>query len=72
MANHGGGYSYRLCPAPESEDDVVTEECFQKTPLMFHGDTQWVQYGDMGPNTTFRANRTTEGTWPVGSQWTKE
>ena len=29
LANHGGGYSYRLCRAGEQ----LTEECFQKTPL---------------------------------------
>ena len=29
LANHGGGYSYRLCKAGEQ----LTEECFQKTPL---------------------------------------
>lgn len=69
IANHGGGYSYRLCKKPE--EGVVTEECFQATPLTFHGDSQWVQYGEGGPKTTFQANRTTEGTWPEGSQWTK-
>ena len=69
IANHGGGYSYRLCKKPES--GVVTEECFQETPLKFHGDTQWVQYGAEGPRVEFLANRTTKGTWPRGSQWTK-
>lgn len=29
--NHGGGYSYRICPA----DSKLTEECFQQTPLDF-------------------------------------
>jgi len=71
IANHGGGYSYRLCPKPVNENDVVTEECFQQTSLRFHGDTQWVQYGENGRKVTFLANRTTEGTWPEGSQWTK-
>ena len=33
VANHGGGYSYRLCPKPTNENDVVTEDCFQQTPL---------------------------------------
>ena len=47
-ANHGGGYSYRLCRAP-SEGEALTEECFQQTVLRFSGDTQWVQYGDSGP-----------------------
>ena len=70
IANHGGGYSYRLCPAP-GDDSVVTEECFQQTPLRFHGDSQWVEYGEGGPRVYFQANRTVEGTWPEGSQWTK-
>ena len=69
-ANHGGGYSYRLCPAP-GDDSVVTEECFQQNQLMFHGDTQWVEYGEGGRRVYFKANRTKEGTWPLGSQWTK-
>ena len=29
--NHGGGYSYRLCPA----DVLLSEECFQDHPLDF-------------------------------------
>ena len=47
-ANHGGGYSYRLCRAPAA-GEALTEECFQQTVLRFSGDTQWVQYGDSGP-----------------------
>ena len=35
-ANHGGGYSYRLCPASEP----LTEACFQKHPLDFVQDKQ--------------------------------
>jgi len=41
QANHGGGYQYRLCPASEP----LSEECFQRTPLAFVGNTQWLQYG---------------------------
>ena len=37
VANHGGGYQYRLCPKGEEQ----TEECFQKTPLEFVGDEQY-------------------------------
>jgi len=40
VANHGGGYQYRLCP----KDAEQTEECFQRTPLEFVGDDQWIQY----------------------------
>jgi hypothetical protein len=32
LANHGGGYQYRLCPA----DEPLTEACFQKHPLGFN------------------------------------
>ena len=32
-ANHGGGYSYRLCPA----DSDLSEECFQAHTLSFTG-----------------------------------
>ena len=39
--------------------------------LRFHGDRQWVQYGEGGPRVSFQANRTSEGTWPRGSQWTR-
>jgi len=40
IANHGGGYQYRLCP----KNAQTTEECFQKTPLKFAGDKQWIQW----------------------------
>lgn len=71
-ANHGGGYSYRLCKLPESGRKGLTEECFQQTPLEFVGDKQWVQYGeDKATRYEFTAVRTKEGTNPPGSQWTK-
>merc|ERR1711936_628815 len=69
IANHGGGYSYRLCKVPE--EGVVTEECFQQTPLGFNGDMQWVQYGEDGDRIEFVAHRTRTGTFPAGSQWTR-
>merc|ERR1712224_200947 len=40
LFNHGGGYSYRLCPA----DSAQTEECFQKTHLEFADDTTTVHW----------------------------
>ncbi|CAE7405037.1 unnamed protein product, partial [Symbiodinium pilosum] len=43
-ANHGGGYSYRLCPKSSS----ITEECFQKHVLRFATDKQWIRYGHLG------------------------
>lgn len=72
-ANHGGGYSYRLCPKPASGDyKDLTEDCFQKTPLRFVGDTQWIQYGgDETNRTEIPAVRVDEGTFPAGSQWTR-
>lgn len=66
-ANHGGGYSYRLCPA----SSAITEECFQKTPLDFVGDTQWIQYDAYDPSnrTEIPAAQVSVGTVPAGSQW---
>lgn len=75
-ANHGGGYSWRLCPA----DGEVTEECFQQHVLRFAGDTQYIQHD----NQTFQYNKmvklprfpmplhkTTRGTHPAGSEWAR-
>jgi len=72
-ANHGGGYQYRLCrKLPGQKNSDLTEECFQSNPLPFVGETQWLQYG---PNESNRAEimarRTSIGTVPEGSQWTR-
>lgn len=45
LANHGGGYSWRLC----KKSGTVDEECFQKTTLPFHGKHSWLQYVDVIP-----------------------
>jgi len=70
-ANHGGGYSYRLCQLPPEGREALTEECFQNTTLKFVGDYSWLQWGK---NSKYRdripAKRTTTGTYPEGSQWT--
>jgi hypothetical protein len=67
-ANHGGGYSYRLCPKQEN----LTEACFQRMPLDFLGDLSWVQFGDDVSNrTAIPALRVSVGTNPPGSQWTR-
>jgi hypothetical protein len=68
-ANHGGGYSYRLCP----KSKPLTEECFQGQVLKFASNDTWIVYGDFNSTnrTRIQANRTTEGTHPSGSQWTK-
>eukprot|EP00088_Acartia_fossae_P050779 TRINITY_DN5695_c0_g1_i1.p1 TRINITY_DN5695_c0_g1~~TRINITY_DN5695_c0_g1_i1.p1 ORF type:complete len:329 (-),score=66.56 TRINITY_DN5695_c0_g1_i1:99-1085(-) len=72
IANHGGGYSYRLCKVPAEGNSGLTEECFQNTPLKFSGDKQWVQFGNNAETRLeFQANYTTEGTTPSGSMWAK-
>uniref|UniRef100_A0A7M5WWF6 Uncharacterized protein n=1 Tax=Clytia hemisphaerica TaxID=252671 RepID=A0A7M5WWF6_9CNID len=72
FANHGGGYSYRLCKLPEEGYSKLTEECFQQIPLEFIGDKQWIQYGeDKTSRVEIEATRVTKGTYPEGSQWTK-
>lgn len=68
-ANHGGGYQYRLCPTGET----LSESCFQKIPLKFHGETQWLQHG-LGMNVSDRQEipaRTISGAKvvPIHSQW---
>ena len=71
-ANHGGGYSYRLCRLGSGGRAGLTEECFRQGHLEFASDWSWVQWGeDKGSRVTFKANRTTVGTQPRGSQWTK-
>jgi hypothetical protein len=71
VANHGGGYSYRLCPRSEE----LTEECFQANVLDFVGDKQWFQFGyNRASRAMFgdvSAKRTTKGTHPPGSMWTR-
>merc|ERR1712203_375766 len=50
----------------------LTEACFQKHHLSFVGDKQWVQWGDnKSTRIEVEAVRVTEGTYPVGSQWTR-
>merc|ERR1711988_84059 len=65
-ANHGGGYQYRLC----KNDGEVNEECFQKTPMKFAGDKQWLLYDD-GRRVQFEKPlvKVTEGVYPEGSEW---
>jgi len=63
-ANHGGGYSYRLCPAGSS----ISEACFQQNVLDFVGDRSWVQnYTDVVGRVEIPAVRTTI----AGAMWTK-
>merc|ERR1712087_854529 len=48
MANHGGGYQYRLCPRSEP----LTEACFFKTPLEFGGSQRFRWNGSTEMNIT--------------------
>ena len=61
VANHGGGYSYRLCPRTQELTDV----------LDFVGDVQWFQFGyNRSSRAMFDdvpAKQTTKGTHPPGS-----
>lgn len=77
-ANHGGGYQYRLCKS--NGLSLVSEECFQRTPLAFVGDTHWVQYGNQTfqydkmvtlPRFPIPRHATTVGTHPAGSSWAR-
>lgn len=64
QANHGGGYSYRLCPA----DSVLDEECFNKHPLAMVGQSA-LRWGGVGGRVLpFDAVTVTEGT-KAGVMW---
>lgn len=64
--NHGGGYSYRLCPASEN----LTEECFQRHPLDFQGSLSTLLFSD-GSRVSYKPTLVNEGTQPVGSMWAR-
>ena len=74
FANHGGGYSYRLCKTPEEGISGLTEECFQNGYLEFSGDTQWMYFGtsyiESESKVEVNATRINIGTYPPGSMWT--
>ena len=44
FANHGGGYSWRICKKGEGKYYNASEECFQNNVLTFSGDKQWIRY----------------------------
>jgi len=62
--NHGGGYSYRLCPA----DEDLTEACFQQTPLQFNRDKSFLVFAN-GTRLPIAGTFVDEGTTPKGSTW---
>jgi hypothetical protein len=64
LFNHGGGYSYRLCPA----GDEQSEACFQKHPLAFATDTTAV-VGVAGTRHEYKAVTMSNGTFPEGTQF---
>ena len=71
-ANHGGGYAYRLCKVPEEGMGALTEECFQQGHLEFFGDKLAIQTGEnVSSRVEYEAVRTKEGSFPKGSQWTR-
>lgn len=52
----------------------ATEECFQSMPLDFVGNRSWMVYTKglhKGLRYEIDATRTTEGTWPQGSMWSR-
>jgi len=75
-ANHGGGYSWRLC----KKSVKVSEECFQRNVLRFAGNVSFLQYSDTIPNRegflklprfALPLMTVSEGTFPRGSQWAR-
>ena len=76
--NHGGGYRYSLCPKPKGyRGNLDLEEtCFEA--LDFVGNVSWIAANGKDPSgaeqhnrTEIPALRTTEGTTPRGSMWTR-
>ena len=65
--NHGGGYSYRLCPA----DEELTEACFQKHPLDFAPKQALLFPNGSTLDVSASAVFVDEGTSPAGSMWTR-
>jgi len=64
QANHGGGYSYRLCPASSNLD----EDCFNSHPLTMVGQSA-LRWGGVGGHTIyFDPVTVTEGT-KAGVMW---
>ena len=64
--NHGGGYSYRICPT----DGHVNETCFQNHQLDFAGDTSDILFAN-GTRVAFKRITTRDGTFPPNSEWAR-
>jgi len=67
MANHGGGYAYRLAPA----NAPLTEATFRKMPLDFVGPSALRWDGKRSTQLEFVGTRVSSGTVPAGSMWSK-
>lgn len=75
LANHGGGYSWRLCPS----EGNVTEACFQANTMEFAAEEHRLVYGDVlqwgkvrkVPNVSIPLVKVDKGTHPAGSQWAR-
>jgi hypothetical protein len=70
LANHGGGYQYRLCP----KSSELTEACFQSRPLPFVGNTTTIRMVQQAarakiPDFEIPAMDVNIGTKPKGSFW---
>lgn len=66
--HHGGGYSYRLCPANET----LSEACFQRHPLAFVTDQQGIVFkGSSASWVPVQGSFVTEGVHPPGSMWAR-
>jgi len=80
-AGHRGGYAYRLCKVPSGGVTKITEKCFQDGHLDFVGKFNWVYNGmikdslngsyDPSKWHKMKAVRSNQGTYPLGSMWTK-
>lgn len=66
-ANHGGGYSYRLCPLKETSKGL-TEACFQRHPLAFNTAKQALLFPN-GTRLPIAGTFVSDGTTPIGSMW---
>ena len=62
-ANHGGGWSFRLCPA----NQPLTEACMQQTPLDFAART-FLEFRN-GSRLEINGIYLTTGTFPPHSMW---
>ena len=67
-ANHGGGYYWRLCKLP-LEGQLLSEACFQRTPLKFVGATRFRWDDDPASEEAIATTLVSTGTSPAGSIW---